>query len=101
MTLWPGVSCLILLAGSLPSFAQPPAEVPAPAVQAAPRPEDETAIRELFEQFTEAWNAADADRLSELFVPERGHVRSTRETFQGRARVRGFFAEVLDRKSVV
>jgi uncharacterized protein (TIGR02246 family) len=89
--LWCGV---LLLA--VPSFGQPPAQEPlrvVPVLLAGP--EDQKAISAMFAQFAGAWNAGDSDRLGELFVPERGQIRSDTDTFDGRDRVRDFFAGAL------
>ena len=53
------------------------------------------ALDGLLQQFTQAWNVGDADRLSALFDPEQGRVRSWTESFEGHDRVRAWFADAL------
>ena len=65
----------------------------APAAPAAPANPEETAIRALHEAFVKAYNAADAQALSGLFVDDAEVIDSSGEATRGRAEIAAMYTE--------
>jgi uncharacterized protein (TIGR02246 family) len=107
-------AALLIVGNEPPSSAAEPASPPpaAPAAATAPAPmphaaltppptpaaamsADETAIRHVVDEFTQAYNHADAKAIAALFTPEAEIVAEDGETHQGRAEIEDIFSAIF------
>ena len=71
------------------------AAVAAAQQKAQTRPEDESAIRQVVETFTKAYNSGDAKAIAALFLPEGEIVSEQGDVSQGQEAIERVFAEVF------
>ena len=83
---------LAAASGTRATQAPPAAAQAAPAAKAAPANPEESSLRALHEAFVKAYNAADAQALSNLFTDDAAVIDSAGEATRGRAEIAAMYA---------